>query len=73
MGQYETKKLLTVKKTIKKKRHKLNKNATYEWEKLIANGISDKTLVSKIYKELINSTSKSPSSNMMEYIGRGSE
>ena len=38
----------TVKETIRK-----NKRQPTEWEKLFANDISDKGLVSKIYKELI--------------------
>ena len=38
----------TVKETISKTRRQLT-----EWEKIFANGISDKGLVSKIYKELI--------------------
>ena len=38
----------TAKETISKTKRQLT-----EWEKIFANGISDKGLVSKIYKELI--------------------
>ena len=38
----------TVKKTISK-----TKRQSKEWEKMLANDLSDKGLVSKIYKELI--------------------
>ena len=30
-----------------------NKKATYKWEKISANDISDKGLISKIYKEFL--------------------
>ena len=43
----------TVKETISK-----TKGQPTEWEKVFANDISDKGLVSKIYKELITSTPK---------------
>ena len=43
----------TVKETISK-----TKSQPMEWEKIFANDISDKGLVSKIYKELITSTPK---------------
>ena len=43
----------TVKETISKTKRQLK-----EWEKIFANDISDKGLVSKIYKELITSTPK---------------
>ena len=43
----------TAKETISK-----TKRQPTEWEKLFANNISDKGLVSKIYKELTNSTLK---------------
>ena len=42
-----------------------------EWEKIFANHISDKELISKIYKELIQPIGKKPKSNLK--IGRGSE
>ena len=43
----------TAKETISK-----TKRQPTEWEKIFANDISDKGLVSKIYKELTNSTPK---------------
>ena len=50
LGPHEDKKLLfcTEKVTISKTKRQL-----MEWEKILANDISDKGLVSKIYKELI--------------------
>ena len=42
----EIKSFCTAQETIKKTKRKLT-----EWEKIFANGISDKRLVSKIYKE----------------------
>ena len=48
LGPHQDKKLLTVKKTADK-----TKRQPMEWEKIFANDISDKALVSKIYKELI--------------------
>ena len=43
----------TAKATVNK-----TKRRPTEWEKIFANDLSDKGLVSKIYKELINSTAK---------------
>ena len=43
----------TVKETISK-----TKRQPTEWEKIFSHNISDKGLVSKIYKELTNSTPK---------------
>ena len=43
----------TVKETVIK-----TKRQPTKWEKIFANDITDKGLVSKIYKELINSTPK---------------
>ena len=53
LGPHQNKKLLHSegKETISKTKRQL-----MEWEKIFANDISDKGLVSKIYKELINST-----------------
>ena len=48
MGPHQNKKLLHRKETISK-----TKRQPTEWEKIFANDISDKGLVSKIYKELI--------------------
>ena len=47
MELHQTKKFFTAKKTIKTKRQPT------EWEKIFANYISNKRLISKIYKELI--------------------
>ena len=50
----------TEKETISKTKRQL-----MEWEKIFANDISDKGLVSKIYKELSHSTPKKQSSEEM--------
>ena len=49
------KSLYTAKKTINK-----TKRQPTDWEKKFANHISDKRLIFKIHKELINSTAKKP-------------
>ena len=43
----------TAKDTVNK-----SKRQPTEWEKVFANDVSDKGLVSKIYKELLNPTAK---------------
>ena len=48
MGQHQTKSFCTAKEIINK-----TKRQSTEWEKIFANDISDKGLISKIYKELI--------------------
>ena len=53
MGIQKTKKLFTVKEITNNR-----KKQPKEWEKIFANDISYKRIISKIYKELINSTSK---------------
>ena len=53
MGPHEDKKLCTGEETINK-----TKRQPTEWEKIFANDISDKELVSKIYKELTISPPK---------------
>ena len=49
MGLYQTKRSYTEKGITNKM-----KKATYRMEKIFTNDISDKGLISKIYKELIN-------------------
>ena len=48
MGPHQTKSFCTAKEIINK-----TKRQSTEWEKIFANDISDKGLISKIYKELI--------------------
>ena len=48
MGLYQTRKICTAKEAIKKM-----KRQPTEWEKIFANDISDRELISKIYNELI--------------------
>ena len=55
MGLYQTKNLYTAKKTINKMRGQPTK-----WEKIFENYIPDKGLISKIYIELIQLSSKKP-------------
>ena len=45
----------TAKETKKKTKRQLT-----EWEKIVSNDATDKGLISKIYKQLINSTAKRP-------------
>ena len=52
MGPNQTEKLLH-----SERNHKTKRQPT-DWEKKFANHISDKRLLFKIYKELINSTAK---------------
>lgn len=42
-----------------------------EWERLFANHISNNGLISKIYKELYNSTTKNLSTQLKKKMGRG--
>ena len=62
---HQSKMLLTVKETISK-----TKRQSSEWERIVANHISDKGLIPKIYKELIQlkQVTKQPNFKM----GRGS-
>ena len=55
MGLYQTKKLLTGKKTTNKM-----ERAPSEWEKISANNIYDKGLIFKIHKELTQLNIKKP-------------
>ena len=53
MGLHQTKSFCTAKETINKTKRKPN-----NWEKIFANHISDKGLISKIIKELIHLNNK---------------
>ena len=59
MGLYKTKKLLPKKKKSKKS---LKWNGNYDCEKIFANHTSEKRLIFKIYKKLIQFNSKNPPS-----------
>ena len=65
MRLQQTKKLLH-----SKGNHQQNEKATYEWEKVFANHISDKKLIYKIYKELLQLNSKKKDNFKM---GKGPE
>ena len=52
--------------TAKDTVHKTKRQPT-EWEKIFANDISDKGLVSKIYKELIQLNSKETNNPIMKW------
>ena len=49
----------TAKKTIKKQ-----KRQPTEWEKIVSNNATDKGLISKIYKQLIQPNSKKPTTQL---------
>ena len=61
MGLHQDKKLLHNKRNNKTKRQ------PSEWEKVFANDISDKGLVSKIYKELIKLNTQEANSSVVKW------
>ena len=58
----EIKSFRTAKETVNK-----TKRQPIEWEKIFANDISDKGLVSKIYKELIKLNTKETNNPIMKW------
>ena len=60
MGPHQTDKFCTVKKT-----KKYSKRQLMEWEKMVSNDATDKGLISRIYKQLLQLNSKK-SNNPME-------
>ena len=67
MGQHKDKSFGTVKETINKM-----KRPPTKWEKIFANNISYKRLISKLYKELIPVNNKK-TNNLIFKMGRGAE
>ena len=65
MGPNQTYKFCTTKETITK-----TKRQTTDWEKIFANDATDKGLIYKVYKELIqldNNNNKKPNSPIKEW------
>ena len=57
----------TVKETIKNKQKNKTKRQPTEWEKIVANNATDKSLIFKTYKQLIqlnNNNNKQPNRKM---------
>ena len=68
MGPTQTQKLCTAKETINK-----TKRQPTDWKKVFANDVTDKGLVSKIYKQLITFNSitiRNPLKNWVEDLNR---
>ena len=67
MGPNQTDKICTAKETKKKTKIQLT-----EWEKIVSNDATDKGLISRIYKQLIQLNSKKANISM-EKMGKRPE
>ena len=61
MGPNQTYKFCTTKETIKK-----TKRQTTDWEKIFANDTTDKSFISKIYKQLIQLNNNKKTKNSIK-------
>ena len=62
MGPHQTEKFCTAKETQKKTKRQLT-----EWEKILSNDATDKGLISRIYKQLIQPNSKKANQSMEKW------
>ena len=62
MGPHQTEKFCTAKETKKKTKRQLT-----EWEKTVSNEATDKGLISRIYKQLIQPNSKKTNQSMEKW------
>ena len=62
MGPHQTDKFFTAKEAKKKTKRQLT-----EWEKIVSNDATDKGLISRIYKQLIQPNSKKTNQSMEKW------